>query len=117
MWWRADQQKKKTAILDLRPNRSAINASHRTRPGCAPSLQQRQRVTAGLLFKTPNLFEKSELVVSRRRAWRGVTGLRHRLRTGARVIGDRGGDRIGLNRRLWPGGPPNMNGLGGHFQH
>ena len=63
MRWRADQQKKKTAILDLLPNRSAINASHRTRPGCAPSLQQRQRVTAGLLFKTPNLFEKSELAV------------------------------------------------------
>ena len=63
MPWRADQQKKKTAILDLLPNRSAINASHRTRPGCAPSLQQRQRVTAGLLFKTPNLFEKSELAL------------------------------------------------------
>ena len=44
------------------PIRSAINASARTRPGCAPSLQQRQRVAAAFLLQTPNLFEKSGLV-------------------------------------------------------
>ena len=41
------------------------------------------------------------LAASRRKAWRGVTGLRRRLRIGVGVTGGVGdGDRIGRNGRL-----------------
>ena len=50
------------------------------------------------------------LVVSNRRAWLGVTGLRP-----IGVIG--AGDRIGRSGRFWPNDRPHLNVLDGHPQH
>ena len=47
-----------------------------------------------------------------------VTGLRHlRIGVGATGAGAGSGGRIGLDRRLWPGGLSDLNILGDHPEH